>query len=188
MKAIFKCLKSKITQSIILIAGFSTLLIAQIEASKEYELKAVFIYNFTKYIQWADSDTSRTFEIAVIGDSNIINPLKIIAEKKIVNNRKIIITHFQNIDDLRSCHILFISALKLNQLDEILQKVEHENILTISDSKGFAQKGVAINFILVADKVKFEINSRAFERTGLQVSSQLQKLAIMVEEEKQSND
>ncbi len=100
-----------------------------------------------------------------------------------VNNRKILIKHLDNVQDIDTCQILFISASKKNELDAILKKIEHKNILTISDSEGFAHKGVAINFVIIEGKIKFEINNRALERAGLQVSSQLKKLAILVEEE-----
>ena len=187
MKALFASIKSKIALSSVLsyfiMTGICSPLIAQIEQGQEYKLKAVFIYHFTKYFQWSYSDTSGTFEIAIIGDSNIIDPLKEIAEKKLVKGRRIKIKHFQAVEDINKCHILFISASEINQLDKILQRVKKENILTISDSNGFANKGVAINFVLVKEKIKFEINSRALEHAGLQASSQLQKLAILVEEE-----
>ena len=62
------------------------------------------------------------------------------------------------------------------------QKVKHKNILTISDSKGFADRDVAINFIIVKGKRKFEINTDAIDRPGLRVSSQLLKLAILIKE------
>ncbi|MFC1538612.1 YfiR family protein [Candidatus Latescibacterota bacterium] len=147
----------------------------------EDKLKAVFIYNFTKYIQWANNDTSGTFKIGVIGDSEIIIPLKEIGEKELVNNRKIEIKHCQNIWDINDCNILFISASEKNQLQDILNKVEYENILTVGDSNGFANEGVAINFVIVEGKLKFEINSSAFNKAELQVSSHLLKLAILIE-------
>lgn len=150
------------------------------ETNLEDNIKAVFIYNFTKYIQWPNSDTSRTFEIAIIGDSNIIIPLKEIAEKKLVDNRKIEIKHCQDIQDINMCHILFISASENKRLHEILQKVKNRNILTISDCNGFAEEGVAINFVIIEGKVKFEISSGAINNAGLKVSSQLLKLAILV--------
>ncbi len=149
--------------------------------SLEDKLKAVFIYNFTKYIQWANNDTSGTFKIGVIGDSEIIIPLKEIGEKELVNNKKIEIKHCQNIWDIKDCNILFISASEKNQLQDILNKVEYENILTVSDSSGFAYEGVAINFVIVEGKLKFEINSNAINKAGLQVSSHLLKLAILIE-------
>ena len=93
MKALFASIKSKIALSSVLsyfiMTGICSPLIAQIEQGQEYKLKAVFIYHFTKYFQWSYSDTSGTFEIAIIGDSNIIDPLKEIAEKKLVKGRRI---------------------------------------------------------------------------------------------------
>lgn len=156
--------------------------------SLEDKIKAAFVYNFTKYIEWVDDDTTDSFEIGIIGDSDIIFPLQEIGEKELVNNKKIEIKHYQNIQDINVCHILFISASEKSQLQNILKKIENKNILTISDSKGFANEGVAINFVVVEGKIKFEINSNAINQAGLQVSSQLLKLAILVEKEGKSND
>ncbi|MFC1489707.1 YfiR/HmsC family protein [Candidatus Latescibacterota bacterium] len=149
--------------------------------SLENKLKSAFIYNFTKYIKWADDDSTETFKIAVIGDSEIISPLKEIEETELVNNRKIEIKHYQNVSDINDCHILFISASEKNLLQEILKTSENKNILTVSDNIGFAREGVAINFVLVDGKLKFEINSNAINNAKLQVSSHLLKLAILIE-------
>ena len=159
------------------------ILFAQRETGKEYDIKATFIYHFTKYIKWIDSDSTENFKIAILGDNDIITPLEKIAKMRTVNNRKIIIKQSENMQDIDPCHILFISASKKNELNTILKNIGHKNILTIGDSEGFARKGVAINFVIIDGKIKFEINNRALERAGLQVSSQLQKLAILVEEE-----
>jgi len=159
------------------------------ENNLEDRMKAVFVFNFTKYINWTNSDTSGTFEIAIIGNSNIIDPLKEIAKNKFINNKQIKIKHCKDIQDIITPHILFISTSEKKNLDKILQKVKNKNILTISDCKGFANKGVAINFVIVKGKIKFEINTRVIESVGLQISSQLLKLAILVQEEgEQSND
>ncbi len=156
--------------------------------SLEDKIKAVCIYNFTKYIEWVDDDTTDSFEIGIIGDSDIIFLLQEIAKKELVDNRKIEVIHFQDINDINNCHILFISASENNSLSDILQKVKDNNILTVSDSMGFAQEGVGINFIIVDKKIKFEINNSAIDQAGLHVSSQLLKLAILVEEKEKSND
>ena len=158
------------------------------DVSPEDKLKAVFIYNFTKYIQWPNYDTSETFDIAVIGDSEIIIPLKEIEKKRTVDNKKIKIIHYQDINDINICHILFISSSEKKRLSDILQKVKDKNILTISGSEGFAEEGVTINFVIIEGKIKFEINNSAINQAGLQVSSQLLKLAILVEEEGKSDD
>ena len=157
------------------------------DVKPEDEYKAVFIYNFTKYIEWPGNDISDSFEIAIIGESEITIPLKEIAKKKLVNNRKIKIVVYQDVRDINMCHILFISASENKRLHDILQKVKNTNILTISDSMGFAEEGVAFNFVIDDGKLKFEINSNVINKTGLQVSSQLLKLAILVEEKGKSD-
>ena len=158
------------------------------DVNPEDQYKAVFIYNFTKYIQWPNYDNMETYKIAIIGDSEIIIPLKEIEKKRTVNNKKIKIIHFQDIHDINICHILFISASEKKRLSDILQKVKDNNILTVSDSMGFAHEGVSINFIIVDGKIKFEINNSSIDQAGLQVSSHLLKLAILVEEKGKSDD
>lgn len=154
------------------------------EISKADKLKAVFIYNFTGYIQWPDAETSDPFVIAIIGKSPLVIPLKEIAKKKKVSgNRKIEIKHLKNIEDIKACQILFISKSEKKRLEEIVKKVEGTHILTISDSKSFAARGVAINFVRVDEKVKFEMNRNVIAHSGFKVSSQLLQLAIPVKEE-----
>ncbi len=145
------------------------------------EIKAVFIYKFTSYITWPD-DTDAAFTIAVLGDNRLLNPLKAIAQKKTVNDRPLVIRECTRIDDLAGAHIALISESMEGQLEAILKKAEAEKILTVSNSPGLAQKGVAIDFVSVEDRIGFEMNMNAVKRAGLTISSQLVKLAALVEE------
>ena len=156
--------------------------------SLEDKIKAAFIYNFTKYIEWVDDDTTDSFEIGIIGDSDIISPLLEIAARELVNNRKIEIIHFQDIQDFNSCNILYISASEADVLPDILKNIDGRNILTISGNTGFALKGVAINFVIIDGKIRFEININLINQTGVLVNSHLLKLAILVEDEGISGD
>ena len=165
------------------ILGMNARLLCQTEKGHEYELKATFIYHFTRYIQWPHTEGSESFDIGILGQSEIVKHLEEIAKKKTVKNKKMAIKHLDHIEDIQDCEIVFVSASRGEDLDRILQNIGDKNILTISDTKGFAQRGIAINFIIEQGKMKFEINTRALERAGLVVSSQLQKLAILVDEE-----
>lgn len=147
------------------------------------EIKAVFIYKFTSYITWPD-DTDAVFTIAVLGNNRLLNPLKAIAEKKTVNARPLVIRECTNIDELPGAHIVLISESMEGHLEAILKKAEAEKILTVSNSPGLAQKGVAIDFVSVEDRIGFEMNMNAVKRAGLTVSSQLMKLAALVEEDR----
>ena len=151
------------------------------QSELEYKIKAIFLYNFSKYIYWLDTDTSENFKIGVFGDSEIIAPLREIAAKKTVSNRKIRIEHYTTLEDSIDCHILFISASEKEQIKPLLQKLKNKSILTVSEAPGFTNKGGSVNFIIKEGKVKLEINPKALSRAGLFASAQLLRLAILTE-------
>ncbi len=154
-------------------------------ASTQDKLKAVFIYHFTKYVEWPDDGTN-TFDITVFGDSRITKPLRKIAAKQKVKKRNIRVKKVDDVQEIEQCHILFISESKEEKLKDILKKAESLKILTIGSSDGLAKKGVAINFIIIKGRMKFEINTDAMARIELKLSSQLLKLAKIVREQDRS--
>lgn len=160
-------------------------LFAQQKVEREYLLKAAFIYNFTKYVQWEVPDRLDSFVIAVFGNSDVLVPLNEIAKKNSVAGKTIIINHIATMNNFEDCHILFIAPSEVEGLDSILDIVEYKNILTVADSPGFAVRGVAINFIIIDGGIKFKINNGALKRADLSVGSQLLKLGLIVEDERQ---
>jgi hypothetical protein len=153
--------------------------VSQTEA-EEYKLKAAFMYNFTNFIEWAPDPSADVFIIGVLGPSLIIDPLTEIAKTKKVNNKRIVIKEFSSPEELTFCNILFISQKTSFPMDLILNKVLFKNTLVVSEKNGSAAQGACINFVVVNDKLKFETNLTALNSTGLKVSSQLLKLAIIV--------
>jgi hypothetical protein len=151
----------------------------QKEKAEEYNLKAAFIYNFTRYIEWSTSSTDHEFIIGIIGSSQINDPLVEVVKTETVNNKKIIIRQFSKVEDISSCHILFIPKNSTLSLADILAKVE-KGTLVVSEKSGYASKGTAINFVVVDNKLKFEANVNAINAAGLTASSQLLKLAIII--------
>lgn len=147
---------------------------------KEADLKAAFIYNFTKYIEWDSSSSDNTFVIGIIGSSRIITPLAEIAKNSTVKNKKIIIRTYGKPEEIANCDILFIPRRLPYPLHSILDKIG-KGVLTISEEEGYAKNGTAFNFIIRNDKLKFEANLRAINSAGLKAGSQLLKLANIVE-------
>ena len=145
---------------------------------EEYNLKAAFVYNFTRYINWPYTPEDE-FIIGIVGESPIYEPLQEIARTKTVNDKKIIITSFNKPEDITACDIIYISKNNNIPLDSILIKTGH-GTLTISEENGYAERGTAFNFVLVKDKLRFESNIHALNSAGLKASSQLLKLAIIV--------
>jgi hypothetical protein len=148
--------------------------------AEESNLKAAFIYNFTRFIEWEPAAIADEFVIGVIGTSSIDEPLEEISKTRTVNTKKIIIRHFEKIEDLDNCNILFIPKAVKVPIQEIIAKTEKKNILLISEKQGYASKGSSINFVIIDNKLKFEANMKAINSAGLKVSAQLLKLAIIV--------
>lgn len=148
-------------------------------AKNEADLKAVFIYNFTHYIEWDSSSANGDFIIGIIGNSEISKSLTDIAKTNTINNRSIRIRRYDKPENISKCHILFIPKDSPFQLESILKKTGN-GVLTISETTGYANMGTALNFIVKNDKLKFEANLKSLDRAGLKASSQLLKLAIIV--------
>ncbi|MFC1852192.1 YfiR family protein [candidate division CSSED10-310 bacterium] len=148
------------------------------------KVKAVFIFNMLKYVQWPDDSAISSYDIVILGESSIARPLQKIAETRSVNKKPLRIRLEQNIEQIQNCHVLFISSTVEPQINGILKTLEQRHILTIGDLEGLGARGVIINFILVEGKIKFEINSQAAKRASLQLSSQLLKLAKLVHDDK----
>ena len=146
---------------------------------QEANLKAVFIYNFTKYIEWENYNSSE-FIIGILGSSAIDRPINEIARTSMVGNKKIIIKHFSKPEDISYCNIIFIPRNSPFSLQSILEKIDR-GVLTISEEPGFAKEGTAFNFVVLNDKLKFQVNLNALYSAGLKAGSQLLKLAIVVD-------
>jgi hypothetical protein len=147
---------------------------------QESNLKAVFIYNFTKYIEWDNLTAENNFIIGIMGSSSLDGPIEAIAKTNFVKDKKIILKHFSNPDDLSYCHILFIPREYPFTVKSVSEKVD-KKVLVIGEKPGAARQGASINFIVVNDKLKFEISQYAIYSAGLKASSQLLKLAVIID-------
>jgi hypothetical protein len=148
---------------------------------READLKAVFIYNFTKYIDWDTANQTKNFVIGVIGNSPVTESLKQIASSYTVSDKKIIIRNFSKPEDISYCQILFIPRNLPFSLEAILKNVS-KGVLTVSEEPGYAKSGTAFNFFINReDKLKFEANVKTIYSEGLKASSQLLKLAVIVD-------
>lgn len=155
---------------------------AQSLPAREYQIKAGFISNFLKFIEWpASYHLKGNLPICIIGEDPFGNIFDMFNVKAIKENT-LITKHFNSYLGLEvlDCNVIFISSSEKDNLDQILKLLTGSNILTISDTDGFAQRGVIINFYLKKDKVRFEINVDAAKRAGLKISSKLLRLAKRV--------
>lgn len=148
--------------------------------SREYQLKAAFVYNFTKFIEWPPqsfSDANAPIVIGVLGETPLATELEQLIRDRKVNGHAILLKKIHSAADAASTHLLFVSTTEDAQFASWRADIETRAIVTVGESASFAQNGGTINFLLQDDKVRFEISTALVERTGLRISAQLQKLA-----------
>jgi hypothetical protein len=114
--------------------------------------------------------------------SDLINRELEKLQGKVVRGKRFIIKHTRSMGEFRGCHMLFICNSERGRLQEVLEAVKDKGILTVGDTDGFARKGVIINFYIEDKKIRFEINLDAARRAQLSISSQLLKLARVIQE------
>jgi hypothetical protein len=149
----------------------------------EYEVKAAFLYNFARFVEWpADTghDAGAPFVIAILGRDPFGAVLDETVAGKTVGGRPIEVHRVPRVDDARDAQIVFVSTSERPNIPAILKALDRPGVLTVGDTDGFALRGGAINFTVQARRVRFEINPAAAEQARLKMSSQLLKLATLV--------
>ncbi len=145
-------------------------------------LKSVFIYNFTRYIDWPTDYKSGSFVINMYGtNASMLAELQKMALTKTVGSQKIEIKNTTTLDGIGKCHILYVRSDATTPIADIIAKVKGKATLIVTEVPGLAKKGSAINFVIIDNRQKFELNQVNAEKNNLKVSSSLLALAIPVE-------
>jgi len=159
------------------------LLLLNAEVTKEYQIKAAFLYNFTKFVEWPAArfaDDASPIVIGVVGPNPFEDELAKLVNGRKANGRNIVVMHLSSIPESGSVHVLFFSAGETRPLGDMLARFHAAGVLTVGESPHFKAAGGMINFVPEADKIRFEINQSASEQAGLKISAQLLKLATAV--------
>ncbi|WP_069470462.1 YfiR family protein [Candidatus Marithrix sp. Canyon 246] len=153
----------------------------------EYQLKAVFLYNFVYFVRWppiAFSKKYANFNICVLGKDPFEKELDMAVENETVDRRIVKIIRLKNITHASSCQILFVSKSERNNLRKIYAYLQRYPILTVSDIKNFAIKGGMVEFYNVGRRVRFYIAPNNAKAVGLKISANLLYIAKLVGYEK----
>ncbi|MDX2196772.1 MAG: YfiR family protein [Cytophagales bacterium] len=145
-----------------------------------YKVHAMFMYHFTKYLDWPESKKTGDFVIGVYGNSDISKELESIAAAKKAGTQNIIVKKLSSASEATGCHIVFVSGSKSSDVNDLCNALSGKPTLVVTEKNGLCKKGSGINFILVDDKLRFEINKNAIESNSLKVSTELQKLGILI--------
>jgi hypothetical protein len=157
---------------------------AQKSEPKEYEVKAVYLYNFGRFVQWPDRATKDdTFAVCVLGSDPFGAILDATVANETIDNRKLVARRVAKPGDAAGCRILFISSSETRRIEAILAALQNSSVLTVSDMPGFITYGGMIQFVLAENKVRFQVNLAATDKAGLTFSSQLLKVATYIKRE-----
>lgn len=156
---------------------------AQVRAQNElseYQVKAAYLFNFLKFVEWPEdafADPLAPIVIGVIGEDPFGSALPQVVIGKTVQGRDLVIRVYRTGENLRGAQILFISASESKRLPMILSSLRGSSVLTVADTAGFLEAGGMIQFLSENDRVRFAINAEAAGRAKLKVSSKLLSLA-----------
>lgn len=148
--------------------------------AQEAQFKSVFMYNFTKYVEWPASKKSGDFIIAVIGKDDVTPFLDAVAKSKLAGNQKIVVKQCNSAAEAAGSHMVFLSGSKSNDFESVAAVAKSSNALLVTDKSGLGRRGAGINFINEGGKIRFEVNKSAMEGSGLKVSNDLLKLGTVV--------
>lgn len=149
----------------------------------EAQVKAAYIYNFTKFVYWKSSDIkqkSSPINIWVLGNDPITEILLGYTKKQTESRPIVVKIAKEKTGEFSNCQLLFISRSEVQQLPAILKQLEGTGVLTVSDINGFTRKGGMIGFFIEHNRIKIEINLDAVNKAGLQISAKLLEVAKIV--------
>ena len=162
---------------IILANGMTTEM--QSQEIEEHQLKAAFLFNFTKFINWPPADASSKLTVCVVNAKEVAGALEAVTRGKSVDARQVIIQQLSFPAALETCQLLFIGSSG-KKMEEILMEAKKIPIVTVGEDEKFLRRGGMINFVLEDGKLRFQINTDAVGRSGINISSKLLSLAKIV--------
>lgn len=173
------------TLAVLVCVACSAMTAAQSGGPTEYQVKAAFLFNFTKFVEWpgtAFADTRAPLVLGVLGDDPFGGSLSLIVNGQLVRGRGIAIRRYRFGDDVRHCHVLYVSASEQARMAQILEGLQGASVLTVSDISGFAEGGGLVQFYMEEDRVRFVVNAEAAARANLRVSAKLLAVAHVINE------
>lgn len=146
--------------------------VLKIATAQEEKFKALFLYNFTKNIEWPMAGQNE-FEIGIVGNSGVYDEMITIAQKGKVGNIPLVVKKYSSVNEIHNSKIIFISNNKSSLLSEVVAKFSSKPVVIVTENIGATPEGVSIRFVMIEDKLKFEISRKNTQKNGMKVNSSL---------------
>ena len=162
-------------------------LTAQAAPSREYQIKAVFLFNFTQFVEWPEqafSEAQAPLVIGVLGEDPFGEILDETVRGEKLNNRPLVVRRYRRVEEITGCHVLFISRSETDRLESIFAALKGRSMLTVGDVESFARRGGMIRFVMENNRTRLKINVEAAKAVGLTISSKLLRPAEIVTQDK----
>ena len=159
------------------------LAMGQATPAREYQVKAVFLFNFAQFVEWPPdtfTDAQAPLVIGILGDDPFEGLLKEAVRDETVGGRPLVVQNYSRAEDIRNCHVLFISRSEAGHLSQILTRLRGRGILTVGEMEDFARRGGMIQLITDKNKVRLRINVEAAKACELTISSKILRAATIV--------
>jgi hypothetical protein len=156
---------------------------AAIESATEYQVKAVFLYNFSHFVEWppeAFTTPTEPFVIGILGSDPFGARMDEAVHGELINQHPMVIRRFRTAADIGNCQILYIDRSQSEHVKPILAALDHRNTLTVADLEGSAGHGVMIELSTENNRIRLRINADAAKAAGLTISSKLLRPAEIV--------
>lgn len=177
----FKRLKKKyVMVKKLLILCITLFLNNQIVNAQDDRFKAVFIFNFAKYLEWPTEYKTGDFVIGILGNSTVEQFLVSISASKSVGSQVVVVKKFFNVESLERCQMLYIPFNNSNMLPAVLNKIGSNSTVIITEKNGLIASGAAFNFVLENGKLGFELNTSTLNNRNLKITNELKELAVKV--------
>jgi hypothetical protein len=149
----------------------------------EYQVKAVFLFNFAQFVEWpaqAFRDKTSPLVIGVLGDDPFGPYLDEVVKGEKVGARPLQVRRFRRVEDIADCHILFIGASESDSLEKTVAQLKDRSILTVGDMEAFARRGGMVRFFTENGKIRLKIYVEAAKAHQLKISSKILSPATIV--------
>lgn len=158
-------------------------LFAQEPISKENQVKAVFLYNFTQFVQWPETafaTGNSPMVIGILGEDPFGNFIDALVQGEVIAGHPIRVERFATVEEARSAHVLYINISGKERIAPILETLRSSPVLTVSDRDNFARSGGIIGFSTEKGRIAIRINLESVTNSGLVISSKLLRLSEIV--------